>query len=113
MALLRTECSDKQLAEQVQNQAREFVQNWLNQYWQGNLLSNNEIQADTTPVTLLGPFPAPMERRNGRFRQQMQIMSQERNALHRVLDPLSHFLEGLKGIQKVRWNVDIDPMDMS
>jgi primosomal protein N' (replication factor Y) len=113
MALLRTECSDKQLAEQVQNQAREFVQNWLNQYWQGNLLSNNEIQADTTPVTLLGPFPAPMERRNGRFRQQMQIMSQERNALHRVLDPLSHFLEGLKGIQKVRWNIDIDPVDMS
>ena len=113
MALLRTECSDKQLAEQVQNQAREFIQNWLNQYWQGNLLSLNESQPDTTPVTLLGPFPAPMERRNGRFRQQMQIMSHERNSLHRVLDPLVHFLEGLKGIQKVRWNLDIDPIDMS
>ncbi len=113
MALLRTECSDKQLAEQVQNQAREFIQNWLNQYWQGNLLSMNEIQADTTPVTLLGPFPAPMERRNGRFRQQMQIMSHERNSLHRVLEPLVHFLENLKGIQKVRWNLDIDPIDMS
>ena len=113
MALLRTECSDKSLAEQVQNQAREFVQSWLNQYWQGNLLSMNEAQADTTPVTLLGPFPAPMERRNGRFRQQMQIMSHERTALHRVLDPLVHFLENLKGIQKVRWNLDIDPMDMS
>lgn len=113
MALLRTECSDKQLAEQVQNQAREFVQSWLNQYWQGKLLSINENQADTTPVTLLGPFPAPMERRNGRFRQQMQIMSHERNALHRVLDPLVHFLENLKGIQKVRWNLDIDPIDMN
>jgi len=113
MALLRTECSDKQLAEQVQNQAREFIQNWLNQYWQGNLLSMNEIQADTTPVTLLGPFPAPMERRNGRFRQQMQIMSHARNSLHRVLEPLVHFLENLKGIQKVRWNLDIDPIDMS
>jgi primosomal protein N' (replication factor Y) len=113
MALLRTECSDKQLAEQVQNQARDFVQNWLNQYWQGNLLSINESQADTTPVTLLGPFPAPMERRNGRFRQQMQIMSHERNALHRVLEPLSHYLENLKGIQKVRWNLDVDPIDMS
>jgi primosomal protein N' (replication factor Y) len=113
MALLRTECSDKNLAEQVQNQAREFVQSWLNQYWQGNLLAIKEAQADTTPVTLLGPFPAPMERRNGRFRQQMQIMSHERTALHRVLEPLSHFLESLKGIQKVRWNLDIDPIDMS
>jgi primosomal protein N' (replication factor Y) len=113
MALLRTECSDKNLAEQVQNQAREFVQSWLNQYWQGRLLLIKETQADTTPVTLLGPFPAPMERRNGRFRQQMQIMSHERNALHRVLEPLSHFLERLKGIQKVRWNLDIDPIDMS
>ena len=35
------------------------------------------------------------------------------NALHRVLDPLVHFLETLKGIQKVRWNLDIDPIDMS
>jgi primosomal protein N' (replication factor Y) len=113
MALLRTECSDKHLAEQVQNQAREFIQNWLNHYWQGSLLSMNETQADTTPVTLIGPFPAPMERRNGRFRQQMQIMSHERNSLHRVLEPLVHFLEGLKGIQKVRWNLDIDPIDMS
>ncbi len=106
MALLRTECSDRQLAEQVQNQAREFVQAWLNQYWQ---LENS----DKTPVSLLGPFPAPMERRNGRFRQQMQLISHERNALHRVLDPLVYFLENLKGIQKVRWNLDIDPIDMS
>ena len=89
------------------------MQSWLNQYWQGSLLSMNETQADTTPVTLIGPFPAPMERRNGRFRQQMQIMSHERNSLHRVLEPLVHFLENLKGIQKVRWNLDIDPIDMS
>jgi primosomal protein N' (replication factor Y) len=113
MALLRTECSDKHLAEHVQNQAREFVQGWLNHYWQGKLLTLNETQADTTPVTLLGPFPAPMERRNGRFRQQLQIMSHERNSLHRVLDPLVNYLENLKGIQKVRWNLDIDPVDMS
>ena len=113
MALLRTECNDKHLAEQVQHQAREFVQGWLNHYWQGNLLAANETQADTTPVTLLGPFPAPMERRNGRFRQQLQIMSHERNSLHRVLGPLVRYLESLKGIQKVRWNLDIDPVDMS
>ena len=54
-----------------------------------------------------------MERRNGRFRQQLQIMSHERNSLHRVLGPLVRYLESLKGIQKVRWNLDIDPVDMS
>ena len=113
MALLRTECSNKELAEQVQHQAREFIQRWLSEYGQGMLLSLNESSPDTTPVTLLGPFPAPMERRNGRFRQQMQIMSEERVSLHRVLDPLVNFLEQLKGIHKVRWNLDVDPMDMS
>lgn len=113
MALLRTECSNKELAEQVQLQAREFIQSWLSQYGQGTLLSLNESSPDTTPVTLLGPFPAPMERRHGRFRQQMQIMSDERASLHRVLDPLVNFLEQLKGIHKVRWNLDVDPIDMS
>jgi primosomal protein N' (replication factor Y) len=54
-----------------------------------------------------------MERRAGRFRQQMQIMSAERNSLHRVLDALVHFLEGQRGFHKVRWSLDIDPLDLS
>jgi len=106
MALLRSECSDKNLAEQLQQNAREFIQSWLNQYWQ-------QTGADTTAITLIGPFPAPMERRAGRFRQQMQIMSAERNSLHRVLDALVHFLENQRGFHKVRWSLDIDPLDLS
>ena len=106
MALLRTECADKNLAEQLQSQTREYIQGWLNQYWR---IAN----ADTTPVTLMGPFPAPMERRAGRFRQQMQILSQERRSLHRVLDAMTHFLENIKGFQKVRWSIDVDPIDMN
>lgn len=106
MALLRTECAEREMAEQLQRVAREFIQQWLNSYWQNK-------GADITPVTLIGPFPAPMERRAGRFRQQMQILSSERSALHRVLNSLALHLEGLQEFRKVRWSLDVDPVDMS
>ena len=59
----------------------------------------------------MGPFPAIMERRAGRFRQQLQIFAKERAALHRVAGALVQFLEQQKGFHKVRWHLDIDPLD--
>lgn len=99
MCLLRTECIDKHLAEQVQSHARSFLQNWLQRYPQNS------------PINLIGPFPAPMERRAGRFRQQLQIICQERTSLHNVIDALSFYLEA-NVPAKVKWNLDIDPLDM-
>jgi len=52
-----------------------------------------------------------MERRAGRFRQQLQLFAKERSALHRVAASLVQFLEQQKGFHKVRWHLDIDPLD--
>ncbi|MDO6804646.1 hypothetical protein Q4595_19510, partial [Wenyingzhuangia sp. 1_MG-2023] len=60
---------------------------------------------------LVGPFPAIMERRAGRFRQQLQLLSDERTGLHAVLDPLVDFLHQQKGFHQVRWHLDVDPQD--
>ncbi|HEY0634672.1 MAG TPA: primosomal protein N', partial [Gammaproteobacteria bacterium] len=63
-------------------------------------------------VQLLGPVPAPMERRAGRTRAQLLLQSNSRTALHRLLDQWVVGLEGLKEGRKVRWSLDVDPVEL-
>jgi primosomal protein N' (replication factor Y) len=63
-------------------------------------------------VELLGPVPAPMERRAGRYRAQLLLQANARAPLHRLLTPWSQALEQLPGGRAVRWSLDIDPIDL-
>ncbi len=63
-------------------------------------------------VLLLGPVPSPMARRAGRYRAQLLIQAPQRGALHRLLNPLMLQLEGSKLGRKVRWSLDVDPIEM-
>ncbi len=63
-------------------------------------------------VRLLGPVTAPMEKRAGRFRAQLLLLSTQRRALHLLLKALIPVLEGLPGARKVRWSLDVDPQEM-
>lgn len=63
-------------------------------------------------VTLLGPIPSPMERRAGRYRAQLLIQAVNRADLHRFLDVWLPPLGQLPAGRKVRWSIDVDPMDM-
>ncbi|HEY0634092.1 MAG TPA: primosomal protein N', partial [Gammaproteobacteria bacterium] len=63
-------------------------------------------------VQLLGPVPAPMERRAGRTRAQLLLQSSSRTGLHRLLEPWVVALEGLKEGRKVRWSLDVDPAEL-
>ena len=69
-------------------------------------------QCGEPAVALLGPVPAPMERRAGRYRFQLLLQSQSRAALHRLLDRWLPLLEASKMGRKVRWSLDVDPMEM-
>ena len=62
-------------------------------------------------VRWLGPLPSPMERRAGRYRAQLIIESTDRRALHRLLGWLTQTLEALPQARKVRWSLDVDPID--
>ena len=64
------------------------------------------------PAELLGPVPAPMERRAGYFRAQLLIQAPARPALHRCLQQLHTALEQAPQRRSVRWSIDVDPMDM-
>ncbi|MGE5153899.1 MAG: primosomal protein N' [Bdellovibrio bacteriovorus] len=63
-------------------------------------------------VQLLGPAPAPMERRAGRHRAQLLVESRERLVLQRFLDPWVSALRGLPRSGGLRWSVDVDPLDL-
>jgi len=63
-------------------------------------------------VDLFGPLPAPMERRAGRYRWQLILLSNERKKLHGVLKHWVPGISKLKTASKVRWSIDVDPQDM-
>lgn len=63
-------------------------------------------------VLLLGPVPSPMARRAGRYRAQLLIQAPQRGALHRLLSLLMLQLESSKLGRKVRWSLDVDPIEM-
>ncbi len=69
-------------------------------------------QATMSDVRILGPVGAPMERKAGRYRAQLLIQSRERISLHRILTFLRQTLEGDKSARRVRWSLDVDPIEL-
>jgi primosomal protein N' (replication factor Y) len=66
---------------------------------------------DLSGITLLGPAPASMERRAGRFRAQLLVQSPKRPALQRLLAGWRPLLAELREARGARWSLDIDPID--
>ena len=91
-ALLRAEAGDRELPEA-------FLQHLL------------EALGDTSPVELWGPVAAPMARRVGRYRVHLLFQSKRRDLLHQVLDRAMGLIPGLPEVRKVRWSLDVDPVD--
>ena len=63
-------------------------------------------------VQLQGPLPAPMPRRAGFQRMQLLLSSPNRKALHAVLDAAVSQLYERPEARKVRWSLDVDPVDL-
>lgn len=64
-------------------------------------------------VNLLGPLPAPLEKRAGKFRFQLLLQSASRASLHDCLKTLLPLLEQHELGRRVQWSVDIDPLDFT
>lgn len=64
-------------------------------------------------VHVLGPMPAPMPRKAGRYRFQLLLHSTQRKALHQWLRERRADLEALPQARKARWSLDIDPQDFT
>ncbi len=63
-------------------------------------------------LDILGPAVAPMERLAGRFRAQLLLQAAQRADLQRVLGWLRPAMEGMAQLRRVRWSLDVDPVDL-
>ena len=63
-------------------------------------------------ISYLGPLPAMLEKRAGRYRFVLQIDASKRSILQVVLDALIVELNLHKDARRVRWSIDVDPQEM-
>jgi primosomal protein N' (replication factor Y) len=59
-----------------------------------------------------GPMPAPMPRRAGKARGQLLLEAARRGPLHAALRDWLPALRALKSARRVRWSLDVDPIDL-
>lgn len=76
-------------------------------------LQATKEQLQGHPLTVMGPAPAPLPRKANQYRMQLLIKSASRKVLKTSLTQLREWLTINKLSNGVRWNVDVDPMDLS
>ena len=95
MALLRAEATDAEHPRAFLESARELAEPRM-----------------SDSLQLWGPVAAPMERRAGRYRAQLLVQTSNRSELQQLLKHWVPQLETLKQARRVRWSIDVDPVDM-
>ena len=96
LALLRAEAKHAEAAEAFLRIAKS--------------LCSAEMQ--NTDMEIQGPLPAPMQRRAGMHRMQLLLSSTTRRNLHALLDSVLPRLYDLPEARRVRWSLDVDPLDL-
>jgi primosomal protein N' (replication factor Y) len=76
-------------------------------------LQSVKEQIKKQPIQAMGPAPAPLARKANQYRMQLLIKSPSRKLLNQALTQVRESLMSAPLIQGIRWNVDVDPMDLS
>ena len=92
LALVRADANNLQKPEQFLQQIKQ------------QLIAHQQVK-------MLGPLPAPMTRRAGRYRVQLLLQSQSRKPLHHCLQQLCTIAEQHPLASNLRWSIDVDPID--
>ncbi|TKB51160.1 primosomal protein N' [Ferrimonas sediminicola] len=92
MAILRAESSHPQQAQQFLNEANQCF---------GELA-----------LQRVGPMPAPMERKAGKFRFHTLLLANDRKRLQQALDLALPAIEQLASGKRCRWHLERDPQDL-
>ncbi|MEQ1560977.1 MAG: primosomal protein N' [Methyloglobulus sp.] len=66
----------------------------------------------TSNTHILGPVAAPMEKRAGLYRYQLLFQSNKRSDLQKMLCELVANIESVPYVKKIRWSLDVDPVDL-
>ncbi len=63
-------------------------------------------------IVVMDPVSSPMEKLAGKFRAQLLIKATHRKSLHALIPPSLKQVENSRNSRKVRWSIDIDPMNL-
>ena len=74
--------------------------------------STQLIQQSKSTINSIGPMPAPMEKRAGRYRSQLLFKATSKPIMQRFLTQLVYQIESLKIATGVKWSLDVDPQEM-
>jgi len=78
------------------------------------LLAAKALLAEAdVPLELHGPLPAPMPRRAGYVRAQLLLSAAHRRDLHAGLDAALPAIRELPEARRLRWSLDVDPIDLA
>ncbi len=93
-ALIRADALDMDAALAVLQQIRDILQ-------------------ATDGIILLGPVPAPLEKRANRYRAQLLLQCKRRDLRYACLNLLIAREKTIQNKKTVRWSIDIDPVELS
>jgi len=62
---------------------------------------------------VLGPTPAPLAKRAGKYRWQLLLQTEARSVMQKLLMSAKPAISVLPLANKVRWTIDIEPQDLS
>ncbi|MFV8819075.1 primosomal protein N' [Haliea sp. E17] len=95
LVLARTDCADAREGEQFLCLLREALEPRLR-----------------GKAQLIGPLPAPMQRRAGRYRSQLLLHCQSRPLAREAARELVTAARNLPARGGLKWSLDVDPLDM-
>ncbi|MEZ9230202.1 primosomal protein N' [Vibrio amylolyticus] len=98
LTLFRAEANDTQLVEDFLRQVR-------------HTLEAHPLFDDYCMV--LGPTPAPLAKRAGKYRWQLLLQTGTRSLMQKLLTSAKPVIQMLPASKKVRWSMDIEPQDLS
>ncbi|GAB2638388.1 primosomal protein N' [Vibrio panuliri] len=98
LTLFRAEAGNSQLVEEFLRQVRYTLE--------AHPLFDEYCQ-------VLGPTPAPLAKKAGKYRWQLLLQTQTRPMMQRLLASAKPAIELLPNSKKVRWSLDIEPQDLS
>lgn len=95
LLIARSDCTDAAAGEQFLNRLREMAQPHL-----------------PAGVNVIGPLPAPMQRRAGRFRSQLLVHTSDRRLSQLAARRLVQEAQKLRAGSNLSWSLDVDPQDV-
>jgi len=74
-----------------------------------SIITKDKIQG----ITIYGPIPALMERKAGMYQSQLIIFTQHRKSIQHNLGNWTQAITGRPLAKRVRWDIEVDPLEMS